>query len=75
MLANLEVSKQYTGTDFTASKKWVAMLERATRCDGVDTAKVDAFKQACDFDGLKAYVKGLEAAYKAAKLEQAKKTK
>lgn len=75
LLANLEVSKQYTGTDFTASKKWVAMLERATRCDGVDTAKVDSFKQACDFDGLKAYVKGLEAAYKAAKLEQAKKTK
>ena len=74
-LANLETSKQYTGTDFTASKKWVAMLERAKRCDGVDTAKVDSFKQACDFDGLKAYVKGLEAAYKAAKLEQAKKTK
>lgn len=71
-LAQLEVSKQYTGTDFTASKKWVSMLERATRCDGVDTAKVDAFKQACDFDGLKQYVKGLEAAYKAAKLEQAK---
>lgn len=75
LLANLEVSKQYSGTDFTASKKWVAMLERANRCDGVDTARVDAFKQACDFDGLKQYVKSLEAAYKAAKLEQAKKTK
>lgn len=74
-LANLETSKQYAGTDFTGSKKWVAMLERAKRCDGVDTAKVDSFKQACDFDGLKQYVKGLEAAYKAAKLEQAKKTK
>ena len=74
-LANLEVSKQYSGSDFTASKKWVAMLERANRCDGVDTAKVDSFKQACDFDGLKQYVKGLEAAYKAAKLEQAKAAK
>lgn len=74
-LANLEVSKQYSGSDFTASKKWVAMLERANRCDGVDTAKVDSLKQACDFDGLKAYVKSLEAAYKAAKLEQAKAAK
>ena len=75
LLANLEVSKQYSGSDFTASKKWVAMLERATRCDNVDLKKVDAFKQACDFDGLKQYVKGLEAAYKAAKLEQAKAAK
>ena len=74
-LAQLEVSKQYSGSDFTASKKWVAMLERAKRCDGVDTAKVDSLKQACDFDGLKQYVKGLEAAYKAAKLEQAKAAK
>ena len=74
-LAQLEISKSYAGTDFTGSKKWVAMLKRAKRCDGVDTAKVDSYKQSCDFDGLKAYVKGLEAAYKAAKLEQAKKTK
>ena len=74
-LNELETARTYKSLDITGSKKWVSTLEKVLTYDGVDPEKVDAFKKACDFDGLKLYKKQLEAAYKAAKLLQAEKTK
>ena len=70
-LVEAELAEIYSTQDFTTSKKWVSWLARAQRCDGVDLAKVDGFKHAADFDGLKEYVNRLEAAYKLKKLEAA----